>query len=1350
MKFAPSFENTTTQLIVGTLGLVGIMALSVSMQSPSWPLTLGLAAISTIILARFLAILGIPMLLSGFLASAFWVALDFPTPDIWAVFTPLAMSFFGLVIGTRLHLEHIKKQGPGLALMSVVLGLAIMASVGLSYVVLDHTFRLGIEAFSPEHRLLYAVGFGYLALFGAPIITLAVCQQRGIWGNLAQATLLISALLPIFGALLYPFFAAWAFEILEIQTPVTGSWTVLWRTLGLGLVLAALARLLGKIGERAQAPALAALFALGSWFAVQYDAIGFLAFIPAGIVLKHLPRTELAAHIQEWTTPSTLLFFLVLGLSMGLVIDESTLVIALALTVGRAAGISLIVGRIAAYIPRFSQAEVRRTLYSTGTLAVFFATDLSHAAPFFVPVANITAWVVLASAFFGAVTLDAALMRTGEDTQQVEEDEKLEELIPIEAVERGWWLDSRGFRDRWLSGRVRELRNVMLEAHKPIFEAVQTEYTVVIKSVDELEERVAKLSALLEEDLSDSERTLRINKIIQNFRQMDLDASAKASIEPTILRRLDEALAAAESENRSLKVELEDAFYQAPLNASFSHRALVMLRKIRRMVVGDTVRNVPLGRIWHYEIRLGMPNTLKFPILRTTRRIATTWQHIAELTRDASSLLVDIQTYWEQEANDEVLESLKVRSREVLADLDLTREMLEKSSDQNIRECATRGSENFDRFLFAVARAGTLEWPAFRFRLSARFDQAARQLSSTERQITRNVSLRDASIGQTMLWLTRLRFDEWYLDFLTQVGQSVQRNLQPNIYLDKLKQYSDADGPSLNSLLQNTADVLRVRSARFAENDVTADVLRRLERRVAGLPKELRVLGPQRQPQVVAVRDAVQNEILREVALVLLEGNELAEQLLRRTHAKITELRQDIATNANEESRSAALNALVDKHRAESEELVVDLKKRLRERCVGLVERVVKRPTFWRRADPTTQRARALYEKFRDYTRPAVRRLLVQFESRLNVPDDAESRVHIHDWNQHFHERMNALPAMYRRLFDTNVVDIADFYVERPSQENQLLMALQEPDLSILVHGNQGVGKTSLVHHVLDRSELGNLRRVSQIRLVRGMSDQEILQELAQALKLTEGKDVEREVSKITDRPIVILENADEFFWRTLNGFRRFSRLLDFISRTSPRISWIVVMRTPTVVMLDTCLGLKDYFSHVLEIPNFSAEGLRELIMKRHRASGYAVDFGEERFWNRWFGKTPKDVVFEDLWSQSNGNPLLGQLLWLSALERKNERTLTIEHIKAQPRHMTRSCQVDQQHILAALIRHRSMSVEELHQVLRISRSAIQRELNHLMRLGLVRLHLDLADRFEVSSLFSMTLEHELREENVL
>jgi DNA-binding MarR family transcriptional regulator len=124
--------------------------------------------------------------------------------------------------------------------------------------------------------------------------------------------------------------------------------------------------------------------------------------------------------------------------------------------------------------------------------------------------------------------------------------------------------------------------------------------------------------------------------------------------------------------------------------------------------------------------------------------------------------------------------------------------------------------------------------------------------------------------------------------------------------------------------------------------------------------------------------------------------------------------------------------------------------------------------------------------------------------------------------------------------------------------------------------------------------------------------------------------------------------------------------------------------------------------------------------------------------------------VFEDLWSQSNGNPLLGQLLWLSALERKNERTLAIEHIKAQPRHMTRSCQVDQQHILAALIRHRSMSVEELHQVLRLSRSAIQRELNHLMRLGLVRLHLDLADRFEVSSLFSMTLEHELREENVL
>lgn len=1352
MRVHLSPENPTNQVLLATLGLVGVMVLSKFFNFPTWTITFGLAAFSTMILARVLAMFGLPVLLSGIVVSAFWLALDFPTLDIWSAVTPIMMSFFGLVIGTRIPLEFLRRQwGPAL-LLTVLLAGAITALVVLGYVVLDHTFRLGIPAESRELRLLYAVTLGFLAIFGAPLVNLAVSEQRRVWNPLAQGALTVATLLPILGAALHPFFQEWALSVLDIEARAPSAFTILWRSLGLGIALALLTLSLDRLQEDLRSTVFAGLVAIGIWLTVRGDAIAFLVWVPVGLVLSRTGHEHIRRAIQSWTGPAAILFFLLFGLAFRPSLETVTIAAALVVIVGRMVAVALTTARAAAMWSRMGPAELRSMLYATGSLGLVYTVGMSEISPFFQPIIPVMGWVILISTVVGAITVDWTLTRTGEDITQPDDlDERLEKqgLVTLDEIDAEEWLDSRGFRDRWLAGRVRELRATLMRTHAPVFEAVAGEHDRILSCSDDMLTGMLRLREVLNDtSLQDVESQQRIAKIVQDFRQLDLSSVNNAMISPELLLELDEHLRKAENENRSIKVEMEDAFFVSPRNAQLHNRMVVLTRRVQRGVFGNLVRNVPIGRIWHYEMRLTMPLSLRFPLVRTVRRMAIGWQHLSEVSRDMTLVLSEIQGAWAMTPEERKAE-LRERTEEIIRDLEQTRDGLMRSREYNVRELATRIRDNFDNFLFAVARAGTVDWPAFRYRLSKRFDLSIRALAGATRQINRQNTIRDASVGQTRLWLTQLRFDEWYQEFLTNVSTTVERNVKPHL-LENLKQQAHAEPEVLSSMLHSLTDVLRARSARFTENDVTAEALRRLERRVASLPKESTILNTQRQPQIVAVRDAVQNEIMREVALVLLEGNEMCEQLLRRTHAQATELRQQLSTQTVD-NRSEAILALVNRHQEQVQALVQQLNAKLRERSRDLVEKVRRRPAFWRRTDPTTERALELWEQITGVTRPIVQRVVSRFQSQLNLPNIGQSRIQIREWTANYEDHLARLPATYRRLFDTNVVDIADFYVSRPVEEDILAKALAETKVSILVHGQRGVGKTSLVHHVIDRSEFTMARRVSQIRLTREMSDDTIRAELAGVLKLPEGP-LEEHLRQITDRPVIVLENSDEFFFRTLEGFQRFSQWLDFISRTSTQISWVVVMRTPTVTMLDTSLGMRDYFTHVLEVPDFDLEGLTDLIMKRHRASGFSLMFEEEPTLAKWtrFVKGPQERLFASLDSISHGNPLLAQHLWLSALRRHDDRTLMAEDVLEPPGFITRSLSIDQQHIVAALIRHRAMSVTEIQAVLRMAPAAIERELSHLMRLGLVGLHLDLADRYEVSSLFSMPLEHELQEENVL
>ncbi|HEY0134754.1 MAG TPA: hypothetical protein VGB85_11755, partial [Nannocystis sp.] len=164
------------------------------------------------------------------------------------------------------------------------------------------------------------------------------------------------------------------------------------------------------------------------------------------------------------------------------------------------------------------------------------------------------------------------------------------------------------------------------------------------------------------------------------------------------------------------------------------------------------------------------------------------------------------------------------------------------------------------------------------------------------------------------------------------------------------------------------------------------------------------------------------------------------------------------------------------------------------------------------------------------------------------------------------------LPALYRRLFGEIPLGLADLYQPRPALEAICRRVFEtwlsgqprraEQRGALLVTGDRGAGKRTLVNRV--RAELhgelpvrwlplgphvaGEARLSAAISEATGAPPASNFGELARTLRL------------LDQRQAIVLENAEQLFFRTPEGLAQVQSFLDLVRATDDAILWIVLM----------------------------------------------------------------------------------------------------------------------------------------------------------------------------------------------
>ncbi len=310
---------------------------------------------------------------------------------------------------------------------------------------------------------------------------------------------------------------------------------------------------------------------------------------------------------------------------------------------------------------------------------------------------------------------------------------------------------------------------------------------------------------------------------------------------------------------------------------------------------------------------------------------------------------------------------------------------------------------------------------------------------------------------------------------------------------------------------------------------------------------------------------------------------------------------------------------------------------------------------------------------------------------------------------------LEKLPFVYQRLFKVEPLSEKRFFEGRTFEIAKLDTAYSNwmkgyfaP--SVLV-GEKGSGATSIINIFLKKQETNfEIYRTASKKIL--FEENEFMEYFKSLLKNDQIKNVDELASYLNNSPskkIIIIENIQHLFLRKVNGFDCLKMLFELISKTSRQIFWIATSTLYAWDYLDKTININDHFGYVIKIRELGYEEIIEIILKRHRVSGYNIYFepSPKDLVDKNYKKLPDDAkqeylrkeYFKNLIKFAKSNISLALLFWLRSTQNVTVDTITIKSLYDLDFSFLASLSSAKMFTLNLLVLHDGMN-EEIHSLI--------------------------------------------------
>jgi len=356
------------------------------------------------------------------------------------------------------------------------------------------------------------------------------------------------------------------------------------------------------------------------------------------------------------------------------------------------------------------------------------------------------------------------------------------------------------------------------------------------------------------------------------------------------------------------------------------------------------------------------------------------------------------------------------------------------------------------------------------------------------------------------------------------------------------------------------------------------------------------------------------------------------------------------------------------------------------------------------------------------------------------------------------------LPYVYRRLYRIKPTEEDVFFEGRTEELAHLKSAYQnwcENNFSsTVIIGEKGSGASSLVNFFLKDISIQD-KEVRREKLNESKCTPEDFIQFFQQLLENDKLGGFNEIAEYLNSgkiKVIILEDLQHFYMKKIHGFEAMNMLFELISATERKVFWLVEFTTYAWDFLSKTISINRYFKSVVQLKKMTEEQIVNIIMKRHRVSGYDIVFDSSHFslaeQNKAAKLNPekreaylKEQYFKALNDFAESNISLALLYWLRSTVRVEENTIVIGQIKNLNFNFIDSLPRDSVFSLHALLLHDSLSISEHALIFNLNKHQSSLSLMVLEDKGILQ---STDGRYQINRLLYRQVVNVLQKKNIL
>ncbi len=331
-------------------------------------------------------------------------------------------------------------------------------------------------------------------------------------------------------------------------------------------------------------------------------------------------------------------------------------------------------------------------------------------------------------------------------------------------------------------------------------------------------------------------------------------------------------------------------------------------------------------------------------------------------------------------------------------------------------------------------------------------------------------------------------------------------------------------------------------------------------------------------------------------------------------------------------------------------------------------------------------------------------------------------------------EAIDNLPFVYQRLFRAVPLQDETFFEGRRIEMGKLSNAYnhwQEGRFAAtIVVGEKGAGISTLFNLYLSSLE----KKLSKVRIAPD-SNIHSIDQLLELFSSTLGwkvKDLTELANKLNAGPkrVIALENIQRIYLKQVGGFENIRTITELISVTSEKVFWLVGCTVYGYIYLDKTLHLSENFGYTLYLEDLSPENMVEVIERRHKVSGYNLEFepGTEDTTSKKYNNLDvatksqylKQRFYNELNKIAKSNISIALIYWLRSTKQTSPNTVAISSLKDLDFTFMKGLSLEKLYVLHMLLLHDGLSESEVSKVNKLTLSQCRRILYPLFEDGII------------------------------